>query len=365
MQFLNKDGLSYLWSKIKAAIINVQTSVGKFTINGKKISENPTLTKTDVGLANVTNDAQVKRSEMGVANGVATLDGSGKVPAAQLSLKTINNQSIIGSGNITIDLGLYQIVEELPIQDINQNKIYLVVRSGSGDEQNKYIEYIYAEEKWEKLGEYKADVDLTNYVKFTDIATASKAGVIQLGFTQVNKKYPVAVEGGKAYVEVPWANTTYSQATSGALGLVKIGYTQTGNNYPVQLDAKGKMFVTVDVSAAAGDHQVTQAAVGSTNGEYNVLLGKSAGSTAQEVGAVIKANGMTYNPSTKKLTVGGQVAAGSVASTEAVTGDSVTAKKAVTGATIVKAGGTDKEILMADGSVATAIQNTDIDEICV
>ena len=42
------------------------------------------LTKTDVGLGNVTNDAQVKRSEMGVANGVATLDTTGKVPSSQL-----------------------------------------------------------------------------------------------------------------------------------------------------------------------------------------------------------------------------------------------------------------------------------------
>lgn len=43
-----------------------------------------TLDKSDVGLGNVTNDSQVKRSEMGVANGVATLDANGKVPAAQL-----------------------------------------------------------------------------------------------------------------------------------------------------------------------------------------------------------------------------------------------------------------------------------------
>ena len=37
-----------------------------------------------MGLGNVTNDAQVKRSEMGAANGVATLGGDGKVPSAQL-----------------------------------------------------------------------------------------------------------------------------------------------------------------------------------------------------------------------------------------------------------------------------------------
>ena len=42
------------------------------------------VTKAQVGLGAVTNDAQVKRSEMGKANGIATLDASGKLPAAQL-----------------------------------------------------------------------------------------------------------------------------------------------------------------------------------------------------------------------------------------------------------------------------------------
>lgn len=42
------------------------------------------VTKDQIGLGRVTNDAQVKRSELGVANGVATLDSDGKVPASQL-----------------------------------------------------------------------------------------------------------------------------------------------------------------------------------------------------------------------------------------------------------------------------------------
>lgn len=42
------------------------------------------VTKSQVGLSSVTNDAQVKRSEMGKAGGVATLDSGGKVPASQL-----------------------------------------------------------------------------------------------------------------------------------------------------------------------------------------------------------------------------------------------------------------------------------------
>jgi hypothetical protein len=42
------------------------------------------LTKADVSLDNVSNDAQVKRTEMGVAEGVATLNSNGKIPSSQL-----------------------------------------------------------------------------------------------------------------------------------------------------------------------------------------------------------------------------------------------------------------------------------------
>lgn len=54
------------------------------TVNGHALSGNVTVTSSDVGLSNVTNDTQVKRSEMGVSNGVATLGSDGKVPESQL-----------------------------------------------------------------------------------------------------------------------------------------------------------------------------------------------------------------------------------------------------------------------------------------
>lgn len=66
--------------KVKTA----KDTIDAYTVNGKKINTNPVLAKGDVGLGNVTNDAQVKRSEMGVASGVATLGEDGKVPSAQL-----------------------------------------------------------------------------------------------------------------------------------------------------------------------------------------------------------------------------------------------------------------------------------------
>jgi hypothetical protein len=48
-------------------------------------NDNPhNVTKDQIGLNNVTNDAQVRRDEIGEPEGVAALDGEGKVPMAQL-----------------------------------------------------------------------------------------------------------------------------------------------------------------------------------------------------------------------------------------------------------------------------------------
>ncbi len=119
MKFLDYDGLLYFWQQVKGKLNNKvdkedgkQLSSNDYTtteknklagissgaqanvietvqLNGNSITPtdktvNVQVSKSTVGLNNVTNDAQVKRSEMGHANGVATLDSAGKVPAAQL-----------------------------------------------------------------------------------------------------------------------------------------------------------------------------------------------------------------------------------------------------------------------------------------
>ena len=68
-------------SKADSAIQGIQGNGTTITPSAGNIVN---ITTSNIGLGNVTNDAQVKRSEMGVANGVATLDGDGKVPSSQL-----------------------------------------------------------------------------------------------------------------------------------------------------------------------------------------------------------------------------------------------------------------------------------------
>lgn len=85
MKLLDLEGLQYFYGKLQTEIDGDLSTIKNYTINGHKLSESPiTIDKSSVGLSNVTNDAQLKRSELGRADGVAQLDSTGKVPTAQL-----------------------------------------------------------------------------------------------------------------------------------------------------------------------------------------------------------------------------------------------------------------------------------------
>lgn len=169
-KYLDEKGLSRLVVKTKEYADNssaaVKTAVDGYTINGKKISTNPVIAKADVGLTNVDNVKQIPASEKGKANGVATLGTDGKLTAAQMpAMKTINGESVVGSGNINIDLSLYKVVTDFPTSNIDATKIYLMLTSSTADK-NVYAEYIYTGDttaaydasKWEKLGEAQTSI---------------------------------------------------------------------------------------------------------------------------------------------------------------------------------------------------------------
>lgn len=81
MKYLDLKGLQYYTGKVQTEIDSAKGEVNSALQNHILNGSNPHIvTKDQVGLANVTNDAQVKRSEMGSANGVATLNESGTVP---------------------------------------------------------------------------------------------------------------------------------------------------------------------------------------------------------------------------------------------------------------------------------------------
>lgn len=286
MQFLDAIGLAYFWEKIKdwANSLFFSKKGGEispeqglqYIINGEQLdvsisgNENETIhifnvdengmnaisiaktggTATQVLMA----DGSVK--EVGGKSGIAGLDANGNVPLANL-------------GNL--DTTVAEVVTALPTSNIKRH-IYLVKDSDTAN--NKYAEYVYTGDisaaydstKWEKLGDFRATVDLADYAKkkeamhsmdvchtATDIQISLK-GVndFPLGFIAIN-----AVTSQSAGVMIPSDKTkldgiannanNYSlpTASSTTKGGITLGYSQSGKNYPVALDSNGKAYVNV------------------------------------------------------------------------------------------------------------------------
>lgn len=179
---------------------------------------------------------------------------------------------------------------------------YQIIYSGNKIYSRRYVESSSLWTPWEKVGAE----GLTSIPK----ATTSALGGVMLGYTNSGRNYKLELDSnGKAFVNVPWTNTTYSnattevsglmstsdkskldgitssadavsfsralssgtkigtitingtntdiyaptagtpptysQATSSTLGLVKIGYLESGKNYPVELNSSGQMYVNV------------------------------------------------------------------------------------------------------------------------
>lgn len=108
------------------------------------------------------------------ANGPIVLDANGYIPSsASTAFKTVNGQSILktngGASDIAIDLSLYIIPANntLPTTGIDTKKIYLI-RNVMPNGTNKYTEYMYVNGAWETLGEYRAEIPISDYLKKTD-----------------------------------------------------------------------------------------------------------------------------------------------------------------------------------------------------
>lgn len=202
--FLDKAGLQHYTEKVKAY---VRTIAGSDVQQHENRTDNPHLvTKKQVGLGNVTNEAQIPLSQKGVASGVATLGTDGKLTAAQLpAMKTVNGVSVVGSGNISIDLSLYKVVDSLPTTGIDATKIYIVPAKTTGDKNIK-AEYVYTgnpasaydASKWEKLGEAQ-----TNIVVDAELS-ATSTNPIQ------NKAVKSAVDTLTSSVNSKVATSTYN-----------------------------------------------------------------------------------------------------------------------------------------------------------
>lgn len=87
---------------------------------------------------------------------------------------TIDKDGSVTKASTDIDLtnpntDLFEVVTELPTENISTSKLYCVL-SSKVEEENKYTEYAYIKQTdgqfaWEKMGEFQAKPDLSNYAR--------------------------------------------------------------------------------------------------------------------------------------------------------------------------------------------------------
>lgn len=175
-------------------------------------------------------ESMLTKDTVGKANGVASLDSNGSVPIEQL-------------GNI--DTTLFLIVRELPTTDIKTNKIYLVYNQ-DGQGNNIYFEYLYVENVWEKLGEFKAEVNLSEYVKSNEI------------YQCIKKDYDSSKRGVDSI-------TIYDSAVATGNSAIAIGdNAQVTSNFAVALGIN---------TEATGNFAVALGAVTKATEVYSIALG--------------------------------------------------------------------------------------------
>jgi hypothetical protein len=213
MQFLDAIGLASFWEKIKKWVNDNYLSLTGGTIRGSVsfLNEADGGKSIRIDPSNITNSnygvnylfASGKMIPIGEANGVAGLDSNGNVPLAQL-------------GNL--DTTVAEVVTALPTTNIKKH-IYLI-KDPKGVAQNLYEEYIYTGDtsatydasKWEKLGNFRAIVDLADYAKKSEAMYSASVyhnvSNIHLEFDDINEESLAtfdleAVTGSTAGVMIP------------------------------------------------------------------------------------------------------------------------------------------------------------------
>lgn len=265
MKFLDLNGLTHFWSKVKTFVSNEYLSLTGGTIRGSVsfLNEADGGKSIRIDPSNITNSnygvnylfASGKMIPIGEANGVAGLDSNGNVPLAQL-------------GNL--DTTVAEVVTTLPKTNIKKH-IYLI-KDASGVTQNQYEEYIYTggtsaaydASKWEKLGDFRATVDLADYAKksetLSNLVWQQRGSDLFLAITMGNgintsEAMPTASSSTTGAmsntdkvkldgIEARANNYSLPLATAATRGGIKVGYAANGRNYPVQMDGE-KAYVNV------------------------------------------------------------------------------------------------------------------------
>lgn len=273
--------------------------------------------KLAIKASETTLDGKIKTAQNKADNAATAAAGAlaeAQKKIAKGALATINGQSLENGGNIELDFTVAEFVTKLPdVATASKSKIYLVASSESGT-QNTYAEYIKVTvdgtDKFEKLGEYKSEMDLTPYAKAADLTahtgnTSNPHGVtktqVGLGNVDNTSDSTKANTAGNPIHEAIAKKVDATKIAGSTLGLIKAG-TTSGKTYGVNVNAStGEATVSVPWT----DQNVYQAVVPEASTTAYPILGSAEKSlTDGKAAQSVYLKGLTFAPKGSVLSVG-------------------------------------------------------------
>lgn len=210
------------------------------------------------------------------------------------NIKTINGETLIGKGDVSIDLALFKVVTELPTENINPNKIYLM-QNLQTRASNIYDEYVYIEstKEWELIGTYTSEIDLSEYIKTAD----------------ADKKY-MKLDNGKATISISNNGSMNNFGDNGqAFNAIRecpsslTGYKLNAASFGVKLDGttafSHKKYDSFDPSTGTYTG-AKNTAVLTFAGNLGLRYAKNTGSAADVTDAMFRYVGVIDSPDEKQ-----------------------------------------------------------------
>lgn len=146
---------------------------------------------------------------------------------------TISNDGSVTKASTNIDLtnpntDLFEVVTELPTENISTSKLYCVLSSKVGEE-NKYTEYAYIKQTdgqfaWEKMGEFNAAPDLSGYAKLSGAVFTGRVETKELFYPSQLHVGELHQTSGVNYLLCHEVNNRSSHKTYSTIGgIVDVG----------------------------------------------------------------------------------------------------------------------------------------------
>ena len=123
--------------------------------------------------------------------------------------------------NAVPDVELYEIVDQLPTEDISTSKVYLLLTQNDGTN-NIYTEYVYIDDEWKELRTFKTNVDLKNVLSKEEAANIYVTkDLFNITTSDLTSDVDYAVDAAIAFSQIASDAKTTADAAKAAIATLE------------------------------------------------------------------------------------------------------------------------------------------------